>query len=164
MLGGGQLRRSGCCDLCVLSMQPSQSSHAHGRHTFSVGVRRARPQCVRLPPSRASLAGLAMSDILHCRAERSDQNEHGLTLIIHSTHRREVGIGGSLMSPQWPKRSIFAPRGAFGCGCGGAMITGGRNHDPMPSCTPTSFPHGMPSGPDHRSASAVPVLTGGAGG
>ena len=47
---------------------------------------------------------------------------------------------------------------------GGAMITGGRNRDPMPSGTPTPFPHTMRGRPDHRSASAVPVLTVGAGG
>ena len=64
----------------------------------------------------------------------------------------EVGIGTSSMSSQWPKRSIFAPRGAFGRGR--AMFTGGRNRDPMPSGTPTLFPHVIPSGPDHRSGSA----------
>ena len=74
----------------------------------------------------------------------------------------EVGIGTSSMSSQWPKRSIFAPRGTFGRG--GAMFTGGRNRDPMPSGTLTPFPHTMRGRPDRRSASAVPVLTGGAGG
>ena len=74
----------------------------------------------------------------------------------------EVGIGTSSMSSQLPKRSIFAPRGAFGRGR--AMFTGGRNRDPMPSGTPTPFPHTMRGRPDHRSASAVPVLTVGAGG
>ena len=69
----------------------------------------------------------------------------------------EVGIGTSSMSSQWPKRSIFAPRGAFGRG--DAMFTGGRNRDPMPSGTPTPFPHTMRGRPDHRSASAVPILT-----
>ena len=68
----------------------------------------------------------------------------------------------SVVSPQWPKRSIFAPRGAFGRG--GAMFTGGRIRDPMPSGTLTPFPHAMRGRPDHRSASAVPILTGGAGG
>ena len=29
----------------------------------------------------------------------------------------EVGIGGSLMSPQWPNRSIFAPSGRSTCRC-----------------------------------------------
>ena len=67
-----------------------------------------------------------------------------------------------LVSRRKPKRSIFAPRGAFGRGR--AMFTGGRNRDPMPSGTPTPFPHTMRGRPDHRSASAVPVLTVGAGG
>ena len=61
----------------------------------------------------------------------------------------EVGIGTSSMSSQLPKRSIFAPRGAFGRG--GAMFTGGRNRDPMPSGTLTPFPHTMRGRPDHRS-------------
>ena len=74
----------------------------------------------------------------------------------------EVGIGTSSMSSQLPKRSIFAPRGAFGRG--GAMFTGGRIRDPMPSGTLTPFPHTMRGRPDRRSASAVPVLTVGAGG
>ena len=74
----------------------------------------------------------------------------------------EVGIGTSSMSSQLPKRSIFAPRGAFGCGC--AMFTGGRIRDPMPSGTLTPFPHTMRGRADYRSASAVPVLTVGAGG
>ena len=74
----------------------------------------------------------------------------------------EVGIGTSSMSSQLPKRSIFAPRGAFGCGC--AMFTGGRIRDPMPSGTLTPFPHTMRGRPDYRSASVVPVLTVGAGG
>ena len=74
----------------------------------------------------------------------------------------EVGIGTSSMSSQLPKRSIFAPRGAFARG--GAMITGGRNRDPMPSGTPEAFPRDMRGRPDHRSASAGPVLTVGAGG
>ena len=60
------------------------------------------------------------------------------------------------------EKSISAPRGAFGRG--GAMITGGRNRDPMPSGTLTPFPHTMRGRPDRRSASAVPVLTVGAGG
>ena len=70
-------------------------------------------------------------------------------------HRRVVYEAGG------PKRSIFAPRGAFGRG--DAMITGGQNRDPMPSGTPAPFPHTMRGRPDHRSASAVPVLTVGAG-
>ena len=74
----------------------------------------------------------------------------------------EVGIGTSSMSSQWPKRSIFAPRGAFGCGA--AMFTGGRIRDPMPSGTLTVIPHTVRGRPDHRSASAVPVLTVGVGG
>ena len=74
----------------------------------------------------------------------------------------EVGIGRSLMSPRELKRSIFAPRGAFGRG--DAMTTRGRNRDPMPSGTLTPFPHTMRGRPDRRSASAVPVLTVGAGG
>ena len=74
----------------------------------------------------------------------------------------EVGIGSPLVSRREPKRSFLTPRGAFGCGA--AMITGGRIRDPMPSGTLTPFPHTMRGRPDHRSASAVPVLTVGAGG
>ena len=74
----------------------------------------------------------------------------------------EVGIGSPLVSRREPKRSIFAPRGAFGCG--DAMTTRGRNRDPMPNGTLTPFPHTMRGRPDRRSASAVPVLTVGAGG
>ena len=44
------------------------------------------------------------------------------------------------------------------------MITGGQNRDPMPSGTLTPFPHTMRGRSDRRLASAVPVLTGGAGG
>ena len=44
------------------------------------------------------------------------------------------------------------------------MFTGGRIRDPMPSDTPAPFPHTVRGRPDHRSASAVPVLTVGAEG
>ena len=74
----------------------------------------------------------------------------------------EVGIGTSSMSPQWPKRSIFASRGAFGLG--DSMFTGGQNRDPMPSGILTVIPHTMRGRLDRRSTSAVPVLTVGAGG
>ena len=73
-----------------------------------------------------------------------------------------VGIGSPLVSRREPKRSFLTPRGTFGRG--GAMFTGGRNRDPMPSGTLTPIPHTMRGRPDHRSASAVPVLTVGAGG
>eukprot|EP00966_Prymnesium_polylepis_P076813 1780330-Prymnesium_polylepis.1 len=44
------------------------------------------------------------------------------------------------------------------------MTTKGRNRDPTPSGTPAPFPHTMRGRPNRRSASAVPVLTVGAGG
>ena len=74
-----------------------------------------------------------------------------------------VGIGSHSFAIESPKkRSIFAPRGAFGRG--DSMFTGGRIRDLMPSDTLTPFPHTMRGRPDHRSASAVPVLTVGARG
>ena len=81
----------------------------------------------------------------------------------HVPHRRRRGRHRyPLVSRREPKKSIFAPRGAFGRS--GAMFTGGRIRDPMPSDTPAPFPHTVRGRPDHRSASAVPVLTVGAGG
>eukprot|EP00966_Prymnesium_polylepis_P083260 1928759-Prymnesium_polylepis.1 len=62
----------------------------------------------------------------------------------------KVGIGGSLMSLQWPKKVDFRP--ARLCR-GGTVFTGGRNRDPMPSSTLAPFPHTMRGWPDHRSAS-----------
>ena len=45
-----------------------------------------------------------------------------------------------------------------------APLRSRTDRDPMPSGTLTPFPHTMRGRPDHRSASAVPVLTVGAGG
>lgn len=65
----------------------------------------------------------------------------------------EVGIGTSSMSSQLPKRSIFAPRGAFGCACGCAMFTGGRIRYPRSDAE--RHPHALPA---HHARSARPPL------
>jgi hypothetical protein len=57
----------------------------------------------------------------HTGHSEPDPMPSGSSFLTLSLGDIEVGIGGSLMSPQWPKRSIFAPRGAFGRG--GAMVT-----------------------------------------
>ena len=73
-----------------------------------------------------------------------------------------VGIGSHKFAGEKPK-GRFSPREAPSAAAS-AMITGGRNRDPMPSGTPASFSHTMRGRHDHRSASAVPILTDGAGG
>ena len=119
-------------------------------------LRRPRPRPERLLACRAGESGAAPAEA-RCRAV------HPYGPRPHVPHRRRRGRHRyPLISRRESKRSIFAPRGAFGCGA--AMITGGRIRDPMPSGTLTPFPHTMRGRPDHRSASAVPVLTVGAGG
>ena len=109
-------------------------------------------------PARAAPLRAAPAET-RCRAVRPyGPRPHG-----PQPHRRRCGRHRQpLVSRREPKSSIFAPRGTFGRG--GAMFTGGRNRDPMPSGTLTPFPHTMRGRPDRRSASAVPVLTVGAGG
>ena len=108
-------------------------------------------------PARAAPLRAAPAET-RCRAVRSYGPRP------HVPHRRRRGRHRyPLVSRREPKKSaIFAPRGAFGRG--DAMFTGGRIRDPMPSGTLTPFPHTMRGRPDRRSASAVPVLTVGAGG
>ena len=108
----------------------------------------------RAAPLRATLRGSAET---RCRAVRSyGPRPHGSYGRHRGRHRRVVYEAGGRIWTHW------VPRGAFGRG--DAMFTGGRNRDPMPSGTPAPSPHTMRGRPDHRSASAVPVLTVGAGG
>ena len=67
-----------------------------------------------------------------------------------------------LVSSRWSKKLIYASRDAFALGC--AMISGDRIRDPMPSGMLAPFPYTMRGRSDRCSASALPVLTGGAGG
>ena len=123
-------------------------------------TRRPRP-----PEPAASHAESARAAPLRSRTDRDPMPR--VTFIRSATSRSPigdvaVGIGSPLVSRREPKRSFLTPKGAFGRG--GAMFTEGRIRDPMPSDTPAPFPHAVRGRPDHRSASAVPVLTGGAGG
>ena len=128
-------------------MRPKRSNASHetaARAATRIPCLRERRRSARLPPRPD--------------AERYVHTVRDLMVPMGDI---EVGIGTSSMSPQRPKRSIFASRGAFGRG--DSMFTGGRNRDPMPSGTLTPFPHTMRGRSDRRSASAVPVLTVGAG-
>jgi hypothetical protein len=107
--------------------------------------RRERRHSARLPPRPD--------------AERYVHTVRDLTFPIGDV---AVGIGSHSLARNGPK-GRFSPREAP-FGRGDAMTTRGRNRDPMPSGTPTPFPHTMRGRPDRRSASAVPVLTVGAGG
>jgi hypothetical protein len=86
-----------------------------------------------------------------CRAVFRTVRPHGSYGRHRGRHRQVVHEPAMAQ-----KVDFLTPRGAFGCG--GAMFTGGRNRDPMPSGTLTPFVHTMRGQPDHRSASAVPVL------
>ena len=78
----------------------------------------------------------------------------------------EVGIGTSSMSPLAIAQKVdFRPERRLWLRLRDVHRTPEvRIRDPMPSGTLTPFPHTMRGRPDHRSASAVPVLTVGAGG
>ena len=138
---------NGISKLCVKTVSIPRSRRRHGSESVESTARDRGP-------SAESARERSHSEALPVRpdAERYAHRVGDLTLPIGDV---AVGIGSHSLAGESPKRSIFAPRGAFGCG--GAMFTGGRNRDPMPSGTPTPFPHTMRGRPDHRSASAMPV-------
>ena len=154
------LKRQVCMHHACMTSKSIAILRSRRPHASETAVRAARDR----GPSADSHAVPARAAQLRATPLRSDAERHVHTVRdpMVSMGDIEVGIGTSSMSSQLPNRPIFAPRGAFGCGC--AMFTGGRIRDPMPSGTPAPFPHTMRGRPDRRSASALPVLTGVAGG
>ena len=128
-----------------------------------------RPKRSNAPPETAARAPTRMPSLRERRRSArfpprpdADRYVHTVRDLTFPIGDVAVGIGSHSLAGESPKRSTFAPRGTFSRG--GAMITGGQNRNPMPSGTLTVIPHTMRGRPDHRSASAVPVLTVGAGG
>ena len=131
-----------------------RSRHLHAFEVVSRAARDRPSPRLRMPSRRERRRSGAAPTATRCRAVLSyGPRPHGSYGRHRGRHRQP------LVSRRKPKRSIFAPRGAFGRGR--AMFTGGRNRDPMPSGTLTPFPHTMRGRPYRRSASAVPVPTGG---
>ena len=116
-----------------------------GRAATRMPCLRERRRSARLPPRPD--------------AERYDHTVRDLMFPMGDT---AVGIGSHSFALESPK-GRFSPREAPSAAAARSMNTGSRNRDPMPSSTPAPFPHTMRGRPDRRSASAVPVLTGGAG-
>ena len=153
------LKRQVCMKhACMMSKSIDilRSRHPHAFEVVSRAARDRPSPRLRMPSRRERRRSGAAPTATRCRAVLSyGLRPHGSYGRHRGRHRRVVYEAGG------PKRSIFAPRGAFGRG--DAMITGGQNRDPMPSGTLTPFPHAMRGRPDHRSASAVPILRRGRG-